>query len=81
MLNEERLGGSGHSAALIRRAAIMTPLWYWSKGESESELSVCSMMGAGGGSGGKLYIAARVAMLGETWETLAGDSDDQDMEE
>jgi hypothetical protein len=39
------------------------------------------MMGAGGGSGGKLYRAASVAMLGETCETLEAESVDQDNEE
>jgi hypothetical protein len=60
----------------------MTPLWYWSKADSESELSTCSMMGAGGGRGGKLYRAASVAILGETWETLlVVESEDQDNDE
>jgi hypothetical protein len=58
VLNADRLTGSGQSAALIRRAAIITPLWYWSKLCSESEfedwLSACSMIGGGGGKGGKL---------------------------
>lgn len=74
VLNALTLATSGQSAALIRRAAIITPLLYSLKLCSddcveESDLEFC-MIGAGAGMGGKLYKAARVAMLGDTCETL-----------
>jgi hypothetical protein len=53
--------------SVIRRAAIMTPLVY--SGGWESRLDeVVSSIGGGGGRGGKLYIAARVARLGDILE-------------
>lgn len=73
-LNALILATSGQSAALIRRAAIITPLLYSLKLCSEecpeeSDLEFC-ITGAGAGMGGKLYNAARVAMLGDTCETF-----------
>lgn len=69
----ERLTGLGQSAASMRRLAIMMPELY-SRGYSESdEEVVSSKMGAGGGRGGKLYIAARVAMLGDIFVVCVGE--------